>query len=80
MEFYLRNIEEGQSIWDIAVQEYADPMAVWTVLKDNPGTLTDLNTDLTPGMQLKIRVDPVVNDKELMNHFRTQQIFVNSRD
>ena len=80
MEFYQRNIEEGQTIWDIAVQEYGDVMMAWTILEDNPVALTDLNTDLIPGSWLKIRKEPVEDDKELMNHFRNNQIYVNCKD
>ncbi len=80
MDFYTIHIEEGQSIWDIAIQEYGDPMEAWTILEDNPATLTDLNTDLTPAMLLKIRVDHPVSDRELMKYFREQKIYVNCKD
>jgi len=79
MEFYKRKIEEGQTIFDIAIQEYGDVMMIWILLDDNLATITDLNTDLVPGAELNIRKEPVVNDKELMNYFRNQQIFVNCK-
>lgn len=79
MEMYIVKIEEGQTIWDIAIQEYGDVLMAWAILEDN-ATLTDLNDDLAPGTELKIRQAPTVQDKELMNYFRTNKIYVNNQD
>jgi hypothetical protein len=80
MKMYTVNIEEGQTIWDVAIQVYGDVFMAWQLVKDNAGVLVDLNTDLVPGMVLNVLVDPTVKDKELMNHFRTQKTIINCRD
>jgi hypothetical protein len=80
MKMYTINIEEGQTIWDVAIQVYGDVFMAWQLVKDNAGVLVDLNTDLVPGMVLNIQVEPLVKDKELMNHFRTQKTIINCRD
>lgn len=77
MNFYQINIEQGQTIWDVAIQEYGDVMKAWIVLEDNSGVLTDLNTDLLPSMKLNIRTEIEVEDRELMKYFRTKKIHVN---
>lgn len=77
MNFYQINIEQGQTIWDVAIQEYGDAMKAWIVLEDNSGVLTDLNTDLLPSMKLNIRTEIEVEDRELMKYFRTNKIHVN---
>ncbi|MEZ5017339.1 MAG: hypothetical protein R2800_09830 [Flavipsychrobacter sp.] len=78
MEFYTITSEEGQTIYDIAMQEYADYVGVYVLMKDN-AVITDLNHNLAPGTKLLIRQSPDVNDKELMEHFRANKIKVNSR-
>ena len=80
MDYYLRKIEEGQTIWDIAVQEYGDVTMAWTIVKDNDNQLADLNASIVPGTELKIRKEPVVNDRDLMNHFRINEQYVNCKD
>lgn len=77
MNFYQINIEQGQTIWDVAIQEYGDAMKAWIVLEDNSGVLTDLNTDLLPSMKLNIRTEIEIEDRELMKYFRTNKIHVN---
>jgi hypothetical protein len=74
---YTINTEVGQSIWDIAVQEYGDVSAVWLLLQDNE-IIADLNTILPPGTELIIRQNPIVADAELMNFFRNNKIVVNA--
>jgi hypothetical protein len=77
MKTYTIKIQAGQSIYDIAMQEYADVSGVWLLMKDNPMECPDLNTALVPGASLIIRQDAVVADRELMNYFRTNKIQVN---
>lgn len=80
MKMYIVTVEEGQTIWDVAIQVYGDAMMAWQLMKDNTGIIADLNTDLTAAMKLNVQVDPLVKDKELMNHFRTQNTIINCRD
>jgi hypothetical protein len=77
MKTYTIKIQAGQSIYDVAMQEYADVSGVWMLMQDNPIQCPDLNTALVPGASLIIRQEPVVADKELMNYFRTHKIEVN---
>jgi hypothetical protein len=77
MEMYEVLVEAGQSVYDIAVQEYADVSGVWLLLADNPTQCPDLNATLVPGAKIAIRQFPNVSDVELMNYFRNNKIQVN---
>lgn len=72
--------EAGQTIWDIAIQEYGDVMMAWTILEDNATIFPDLNTDPPPNSELNIRTDFVSEDKELANYFQTEQIHINCQN
>ncbi|MFM2385677.1 MAG: hypothetical protein RL660_434 [Bacteroidota bacterium] len=70
--------EAGQSIWDIAIQEYGDASAVWHILDDNPTLVPDLNVVLDVGSAVEIQTQPSVTDNELMQFFRSNKIAVNA--
>ncbi len=72
--------ESGQTIWDIAVQEYGDVMAAWIIQEDNPSLFPDLNTDPPGNTKVKIREDYEDGDKELVNHFKLKDITINCQD
>jgi len=50
-------VEDRQTIWDIAVQEYGGVDGVFQLIEDNPG-LT-IGSDLQGGQLLKIKSAPV---------------------
>lgn len=49
-------ILDGQSIFDIAKQEYGNIECVWQLVKDNPG-IGSINTTLVPGSIINIQKD-----------------------
>jgi hypothetical protein len=48
---------EGQTIWDIAMQEYGNHLCVFTLRDDNLFAIQDLNASIPSGYTLKIRTD-----------------------
>lgn len=48
-------VEEGQTIWDIAVKQYGDLTGVRHLIEDNQ--LSDYNSDVAVGTDLVIKVD-----------------------
>lgn len=53
-------VKEGQSIWNVAVQEYGSRDGVLQLMIDNPGVLNFENTPLV-GLNVKIDTDKVIN-------------------
>jgi hypothetical protein len=47
-------IKSGQSLFDIALQAYGTIEGVFSLLADNPGKLTTLTDELTPGTELVV--------------------------
>lgn len=70
--------EVGQTLLDVAVQEYGDASSVVMLMQDNATALPDINADLAPGTALSIRSTPEVADAELMSYFRQNKIRVNN--
>lgn len=60
-------VEDRQSIYDIAIQEYGGVEGVFSLLKDNPGLTDGLNTRLTAGAKLKVK-SPAVN-VQVLNYY-----------
>lgn len=77
-DFYSISSEEGQTIYDVALQEYGDYGAVFMLMEDNP-VIADLNHDLAANTKLFIRNNPDVDDVELMRYIRDKKININSR-
>lgn len=77
-EFYSIHTDEGQTIYDVALQEYGDYAGVFILMEDN-SVITDLNHDLASNTKLLIRREPDVTDVELMRYMREEKIKVNSR-
>jgi len=75
---YTQRISEGQTIFDLAIQEYGDPSAVFKLMADNPGKLPDLEADPQAGDTFQVREEPEVANKDVMNYFRTSNIHVNT--
>lgn len=74
MSTYAITIEDGQSLLDVAIQEYGDTRGVMLLLADNA---VDLATDLVAGSTMQIRRDPAqgeVPDVARMNYFRDRRI------
>jgi len=60
-------VEDNQSIWDIAVQEYGNPECIWQLVDDNPSVITSLNVKLVPGSYLNVQ-----KDKSVVNGYRPE--------
>lgn len=65
-------VQHGQSIWDIALQEYGSVEAVFTLISDNPDVLTDLDVDLMPGQKLLIKGEPV--NRDVVNFYTAEGV------
>lgn len=52
----------GQTLYDLAVQEYGHTDGFFVILEDNPGIVQDLADVPAPGTEVMIRDVPVIND------------------
>lgn len=74
IEFKLVTVVEGQSLNDVALQEYGANIALMMLYADNNDVLPYLNYRPVPGTELKIRkVTPVItsDNKQLLNYYLT---------
>lgn len=60
-------VAEGQSVWDLCLQEYGDTSALQDLLIDNPDTLNLVSTPV-PGSLVLINSDHIKN-KDMVNTF-----------
>lgn len=63
-------VGQGQTIYDIAIQEYGSIDGVDLLLKDNPSL--DMATMLAPGSILHIKSEPI--DKAIVDHYKINDI------
>ena len=76
--FYYIKTERGQSLYDIAVQEYGNAQGVWWILTDNEALCTHgLCTIMPAGLDLKIRTEKPVSS-DVQKYFRDKNIIVNT--
>lgn len=84
---YTIPVEAGQDIYDIAIQEYGNPQAVFILMEDNPVQIPNLDADLSEGMTLTIREAAYLKleanqeemiDKDIMLYFRKKELTVNN--
>jgi len=71
-DYYYKETESGQNLFDIAIQEYGDIEKVYDMLKDNE--LTSLDLLIAPGELLKIQKTPTIENPNLMNYFRGKRM------
>lgn len=71
-------VEDGQNVWDIAIQAYGDIGEVFRLLADND---LSIDNDLSPLQSLSIEAKVAdSNHADLREYFRTKQIKVNTHD
>lgn len=75
MNIYKITVEDGQTVWDIAVQEYGTVEGLSLLLKDNN---LSLSASLYPSQQLVIQLNPDLQNQDIRNYFRTKRIGVTS--
>ena len=63
-------VQNNQTIYDIAIQEYGDVEGVKQILNDNPGI--DLDVDIVPKSILIIGADPI--NKEVVEYLKIHDI------
>lgn len=79
-EYYDITVEQGQDIFDIAIQEYGGVDALFVVLEDNASI--DLTTELQAGDVLSIRREPastLISDPQSLAWFRARQVRVRNQ-
>lgn len=76
MDFKTITVQEGQNIYDIAVQEYGGVDAVHLLQTDNPTKINDLNAVITVGDTLLIRKEATVERPVYMRELRKRSIKV----
>ena len=59
-------VKFGQTIFDIALQEYGDLEGIKTLLEDNEGL--DLSQELVEGSKLNISIDKIIQ-QPIVNEF-----------
>lgn len=74
--------EQGQNLWDIALQVYGSVSEVFRLLADNPDALTSgLNTQLSAGLKLEVQRAPSgLPDADLVSVFRRNKVIINTGD
>jgi hypothetical protein len=65
-------VQDRQTVFDIAIQEYGSAEGCFLLMADNPDKVTHLTMDLVPGTKLKI-ISPPVN-KPVASFMRTNGI------
>jgi len=74
-------VEQGQSVFDIALQEYGSVREVFRLLADNPALTSGLNTQLAAGQKLQIQRNPSgLLNADLVSVFRRNQVRINTGD
>jgi hypothetical protein len=68
-------VVRGQSLFDLAIQEYGSVEEVYRLLDDNPEVIT-VDAELMPGSILKVQERPQLEDERTMNYFRTRNLKV----
>jgi hypothetical protein len=76
MDFKTITVQEGQNIYDIAVQEYGGVDAVEYLQTDNPTKIQNLNATIAVGDTLLIRKEAAVERPQYMRELRKRRIFV----
>jgi hypothetical protein len=78
-EFYTIKIERGQTISDVAIQEYGCIEDTITLMDDNPDVFTaGILTQLEPATVINIRKQHENSKPQTMNYYRTQRLKVNT--
>jgi hypothetical protein len=67
-------VHYGQTLIDIAIQEYGSLAAVFQLAKDNG---LEVDADLVPGTVLMINDTPTYSDPDLVNYFKRNGIKIN---
>lgn len=55
------NVADGQTLWDIALQEYGSVEGVFILMAENP-FVGNINQELEPGIQLNVKSEPIAKD------------------
>ncbi len=72
MAYKVITVLPGQSLWDIAVQEYGDASGAGQIIADNLGVV-NFADQLSSGLRLKIDPDKVLN-KDVVNILKERNI------
>jgi hypothetical protein len=74
--FYQKRVEDGQTIFDLALQEYGSTLSVFMLLEDND---LDIEIDLEDSAMLSFQILPiVVPNSKIMQQFRREQTRINN--
>lgn len=63
-------VQNNQTVWDIALQEYGSIDGAWILLRENPSI--DLDVDLIPGTLLLINSGPLNID--VVNYLKEKAV------
>src|SRR5690348_7315048 len=72
-------VQYGQSIFDIAINEYGDISRVWNIIDDN-GLLNGLDSDLEGGQILRLRNGTGFTTNTITEYFNRYPEIVNNSD
>lgn len=70
IEFYNITVKDGQSLVDLAMQEYGTVDGVLWLVQDNPETLASMDDEPAAGTLLNIRFKPPVEDAKRLEYVR----------
>ena len=76
--FYTTKVEEGQNLFDLALQMYGDVGEVWRVIADN-AAVAGLDDELAAGLELKVQKEVAAPlNAPLMNWYRKDKRVINT--
>lgn len=65
-------VMRGQTIWDLAIQEYGSVEGVFLLIQDNADQLDSLDDDLVPGQVLRIATPPT--DRDMASYYASNHL------
>lgn len=73
----LKPVEQGQCVWDLAIQLYGSVEELPRILSDNPEV--SVNAALAENTSIRYQANPAnVTDKPTMDYLRENEIIVNT--
>ncbi len=70
--------QEGQNIYDIAIQEYQDAEFAFKIMADNPSIITDISQYIAPGT--KLIINPIEKPNPTGQIYRDRNLLVRTGD
>lgn len=79
-KYFNRHTEQGQNLYDLAIQEYGSVAEIFLLLSENPNL--DINEKITPNTSFQVakKLPNNIFNAELAEVFRESNIIINTGD